>query len=902
MRADTNSELHACVYVLTTVSVLMIETDKTNPWLTTPNLIISKSNFISNAYGGVYLGGKHSGHVQIQSSVVQNSPANGLTTGFSNVKNLNLFNCSFIGNQYGIVLSSFSGNVNIENTDFSNSTSNALYIVSDGEKTVRFQNSSVIHTKGFGVYLKGDYEDASIFATNSFFGWNKATSIYSDIHYARQTTSRTQASFKNCTFSMNQGPVINIDESPKFFPWEFEDNIFTNNTQNSVIMTTKYTHSRDPPGIFVRKNKFLFNVFQEKGVIYVRGGTKELVIDANIFEGNHGRSVFVEEQSVFRAPATIQNNLFKGNNNSNGGVLEIRRMENDVLILDNVFEWNEGLNVVHLHIENYVFAPQNLTFTNNSLRNNSNAWSFGCQVEISGLKEFKVISIHHNRFDSKNFTKELCVNITANSHTSIVNMSLNFWGYDDENQIKERIYDAEDNYERALAVFIPFFGSTGELMQGSNQMFAKRYLGGRISSSVNLWSKLSPYIVISDITVLPDAELTIHPGVELQFSNGVGMLILGALFVQGNNNNPVTFSLLKRSQTEISIPVRLVGGTFPWQGHLEVLHNGNWIPVCVNQSIPFGRNNAKVICGQLGYQASSSVSYVVHSSTSVRSLAANLNCNGNEAEINECPLSFLNLSRNATRQVALDCKGGTPWGNLRFLREFRNTSYPITSKLQHLKIEHCGEKHGKKVAALEMIQNFPEMNHVSILNCTAGGAKVLFPEREVYMREMFLVNTGGYGGAMLITKRNITLEKVTSMHNTRGLSFHELDGHWVAGISYGQVFLCDAAASNVIIKDRDLYLYLFPPSVRYLNLLIQCHREVKTVGDAGFALQLLVMKNVKSITINIPNGNSIIKFSSRDIGPLSRRRLIPWNSLKVYFEGWLSSEMLLQVQRFELKG
>ena len=155
---------------------------------------------------------------------------------------------------------------------------------------------------------------------------------------------------------------------------------------------------------------------------------------------------------------------------------------------------------------------------------------------------------------------------------------------------------------------------------------------------------------------------------------------------------------------------------------------------------------------------------------------------------------------------------------------------------------------------------------------------------------------------MLITKRNITLEKVTSMHNTRGLSFHELDGHWVAGISYGQVFLCDAAASNVIIKDRDLYLYLFPPSVRYLNLLIQCHREVKTVGDAGFALQLLVMKNVKSITINIPNGNSIIKFSSRDIGPLSRRRLIPWNSLKVYFEGWLSSEMLLQVQRFELKG
>ena len=885
----------------------MIETDKTNQWLTTPNLIISKSNFISNAYGGVYLGGEHLGHVQIHSSVVQDSPANGLTTEFSNVEKLNLFNCSFIGNQYGIMLSSFSGNATIENTDFSNSTSNALYIFSNGQKTIHFLNSSVIHTEGFGIYLKGYYEDTRLFVTNSFFGWNKATSIYSEISYARNIPDRTQASFKNCTFLMNQGPVVNIDESPKFFPWEFEDNIFMNNTHNSVIMTTQYTNSRYSPGIFVRRNKFLFNVFQEKGVIYVRGGTKELIIDGNVFEGNYGRSVFVEEQSFFQAPASIQNNNFKDNINSNGGVIEIRRMENDVIILDNVFEWNKGPNVVHLHIENYLFTPKKLTFTNNSLLNNTNTWSFGCEVEISGLKEYKVISMHHNRFNSHSFPKELCVNITANSHTSIVNVSLNFWGYDDQNQIKERIYDAEDNYERALAVFIPFFGTTGELMQGSNQSdgfqtFAKRYLGGRISSSVNLWSKLSPYFVISDITVLPDAELTIHPGVELQFSNGVGMLILGALFVLGNRNNPVTFSLLKRTQTEISIPVRLAGGTFPWQGHLEVLHNGNWIPVCVSKSIPFGRNNTKVICGQLGYQAPSSVSYVVNSSSSLRSICAILNCNGNEAEISECPLSFLNLNRNATQQVALDCKGGTPWGNLRFLREFWNSSYPATSKLQHLKIEHCGEKHGKKVAAIEMIQNFPEMNHVSILNCTAGGAKVLFPEREVYMREMFLVNTGGYGGAMLITKRNFTLEKVTSMNNTRGLSFHELDGHWVEGVSYGQAFLCDPTTSNAIIKDRDLFLYVFPPLVRYLNLLLQCHMEVKTVGDAGFALQLLVMKNIRSITINNPNRESIIKFSSRDIGPLSRRRLIPWNAITVYFEGSYSSEVLLQVQRVELKG
>ena len=884
----------------------MVETDKTKEWWTSANLIISKCNFISNAYGGVFLGGEDSGHIEIQSSVVKDSPANGLTTGFSHVENLNLFNCSFIGNQVGIRLSSFSGNVNIENTNFSNSASNALYIASDGKKMVHFINSSVIHSYGFGIYLKGDYEDASLFAINSFFGWNKATSVYSDIRYARSTPHGSQASFRNCTFLMNQGPVVNIDESPKFYPWEFEDNMFMNNTQISVIVTTKYTDDHYSPGLFVRRNKFLFNFFQDKGVIYVKGGTKELSIDGNVFEGNYGRSVFVEEQSFFRAPAAIQNNVFKDNSNSNGGVLEIRRMEKDVLILGNVFKSNEGPNVVLLHSENYLGTKNNLTFVNNSLLNNSNTRSSGCEVEISGLKEYKVISIHHNIFNSQSFPKELCVNITANSHTSFVNASLNFWGYDNENQIKERIYDANDNYERTLAVFIPFLSSTGELMQGSNQTdgnetFAKRYLGGRISSSLNLWSTFSPYIVISDVTVLPDAELTIHPGVELQFGSGVGMLILGALFVLGNRDNPVTFSLLKRSQTKISIPVRLVEGTFPWKGSLEILHNGNWTPVCVNESMLFGRKTAKVICGQLGYQAPSNITYVIHSSTSVRSPGAILNCHGNETKIDECALSFHNITRNSTRQVALDCNGGTPWGNLRFAREFRNTSYPITSKLQHLKIVHCGEKHGKNAAAIEMIQNVPEMNHVSILNCTAGGVKVLFPEREVYLRDMFLVNTGGYGGEMLITERNFTLEKLTSMKNTYGLTFHELDGRWVEGVSYGQVLLCDPA-TNVIIKDRDLFLYAFPPSLRYLNLELNCHIEVKTDKDAGFALQLLVMKNVRSITIKNPYGRNILKFSSRDIAPMSRRRLIPLNAFTVHFEGSYSSEVLLHVQRFELKG
>ncbi|XP_078342687.1 protein bark beetle-like [Oculina patagonica] len=887
---------------------LIKDTGKTE--LESANLIISKSNFISNAKGGIYLGGEDSGNIEIQSSVVQDSLDNGLMTRFSTVKSLNLFNCSFIGNKVGVTLSSFSGNVNIENTKVSNTTSNALYIVSDGKKSVHLLNSSVTYSKGYGIYLYGNYEDVRFSATKTFFGWNKDTSIYSKIHYSRGTPGIAQAVFKNCTFLMNQGPVINIDTSPQFYPWEFEGNVFMNNTQSSVIMTTRYTDTRYSPGIFLRRNKFLFNFFQEKGVIYIKGGAKELIIDGNVFEGNEGRSVYVEEQSF--APCTVKNNVFKDNNNSNEGVMEIRRTEKEVLIVGNIFKSNEGLFAVLLHLEYNLgvgaeTVTKNVTFMNNTLVNNTKdtSRSLACEVNISGLMDYKTISIHYNRFNSKSFSKELCVNIFASSHATFINASLNFWGCEDESEIKERIFDAEDNYEYALAVSIPFLDSKGNVMQGANQgdsldTLLKGYLGGRISSALHLPIKYSPYKVTSDLTILPDARLTIHPGVEVQFGSGVGMLILGSLFVLGNRDHPVTFSLLRKNQTGRSILIRLKGGTFPWIGRLEVLQNGNWTPVCVNRSMPFARNNAKVVCEQLGYQAPSSIAYAFHVSTSSGQLSAMISCNGDEKEIDKCSLSFHNRSRNSSRQVVLNCSGGTPWGNLRFTREHKNTSYPIASNLQYLKIEHCGEKHGKMVAAIETIQYLPEMNHLSILNCTAGGVKVLFPEREVYLKNTSLVNTGGNGSEILITKRNVALENVTSINNKHGLNFIEPDGHWMDGLTYGQVMPC-SPETTVSVKDHDLFLYLRPPYASYSNPEVYCQMVVKTDGDAGLAVQLLVMKNMRYITIKDPNGYEILKYSARELSPLSRQRVIPWNTVKVLLGGWYSSEMILQVQRVENK-
>ena len=43
-----------------------------------------------------------------------------------------------------------------------------------------------------------------------------------------------------------------------------------------------------------------------------------------------------------------------------------------------------------------------------------------------------------------------------------------------------------------------------------------------------------PYIIRSDLTVMPGATLTIEPGVEMEFYPGVGILVLGTMHAQGN--------------------------------------------------------------------------------------------------------------------------------------------------------------------------------------------------------------------------------------------------------------------------------------------------------------------------------------------------------------------------------
>ena len=845
------------------------------------------------------------GNVNIQNSVIRNSQKSGLQTTFASVENLSLINCSLSRNTNGIKLSTFSGMVNIENTTLSNSSNNALYAPPQGQKTVYLRDSRIIYNRGYSIYVYGYRPQLSFYVINSFFEQNQDTTIY----FETWTANHENVYFRNCTFLLNHGPVINIKQTSHISHWEFVENKFMENGQPSVIRSTQYTHSRDMPEIYFMRNAFLYNLCEDKGVIDVTGGTKRLIIDGNIFDGNYGRSIFLEETSY--SPLTVKNNIFYNNNCSEKGVLEVRAMDREIVVDNNVFESNEGFFMVLLNsafsIE-FQMANKHVNFGNNTFVNNTNvpSNSLACELSISGLIDYKNFSIHYNKFNSLKFTKEVCVFIFASSYSSRLDMSLNFWGHNDANAIRKRIFDAESNYEFAWGMISPFLSDSGNILHEKNQSGnihkGDSVLGGRLKSTLRLDISHSPYKILSDLTVLPQISLIIDPGVEMQFHSGVGMLVLGSLLVNGNESHPVSFSLLKEDQSKMSIPVRLFGGTFPWHGKVELLHDRNWIPLCSNGSASSEMNNAKVVCKQLGYKKPLNTSRRLQGSMDVMPFSIMSSCHGNETDISQCSLTFRNSTYNCTHAMVFTCSGGLPWGNIRFVRDEASPFDAAVSQLQHMTINHCGMKHGKDVAALEIFQYIPKVHSVQVLNCSAGGSKLWFPEKEMLFANVSFINTGGIGVAILTTKKNFTLQRGKIINNKNGVLFGNPNGQWMDGLTYGQVMLC-TSDQVVDLRDGDFFLYFRQPFITNYNPTVKCYKLVRAGDNYGFALRLTVVKNVDYITIKDPHRNTIIHYSSRSRISLSKRWLIPWNTITIFFKGWFStSEVLIHLERVENSG
>ena len=96
--------------------------------------------------------------------------------------------------------------------------------------------------------------------------------------------------------------------------------------------------------------------------------------------------------------------------------------------------------------------------------------------------------------------------------------------------------------------------------------------------------------------------------------------------------------------------VRLVGGSGPHEGRVEVYHNGAWGTVCDDD---WDLNDATVVCRQLGYgTAVGALRRAAFGEGNGRIWYDDVRCSGHEANLTQCSHRGLRVHNCRHRQVA----------------------------------------------------------------------------------------------------------------------------------------------------------------------------------------------------------------------------------------------------------
>ena len=96
--------------------------------------------------------------------------------------------------------------------------------------------------------------------------------------------------------------------------------------------------------------------------------------------------------------------------------------------------------------------------------------------------------------------------------------------------------------------------------------------------------------------------------------------------------------------------VRLVGGSGPHEGRVEILHNGAWGTVC---DVGWDLQDATVVCRQLGYgTAVGALGRAAYGEGSGPIWYGNVDCSGSEANLAQCAHNGLGVHNCGHHQDA----------------------------------------------------------------------------------------------------------------------------------------------------------------------------------------------------------------------------------------------------------
>ncbi|XP_049867990.1 protein bark beetle isoform X2 [Pectinophora gossypiella] len=396
------------------------------------------------------------------------------------------------------------------------------------------------------------------------------------------------------------------------------------------------------------------------------------------------------------AEVNITKNIFT-DNNCKTGLVSIRGMEKKMKVDGNFIERNNGQYMVEFYMDSQseIMGLIYAVFVYNQVKNNRytaqmNRGALFRNVDptyVIGFKGIQKVKVSRNIFGLNGLQYTLLAGIKTAKIENLLDVTENWWGSADEKEIKRQIFDFDDWNNHAIASYLPYlvaesFDASVSVSFSTDIAMDVNELGGRLKHDLVIEARIAPYIVKSDITVMPNVTLTINPGVILEFAPNVGILVMGTLHAIGHSQLPIfmkpiasaanieTNRISKRDVGQYSgshhkyrrqlenlivqESIRLCSGRNcsindnmaekTNEGFLEYYNRTTlqWVPMCDNR---FTERNAQVVCRELGFDPINvffahdrRVEYHSNSLSRIWSWPEPLQCVGTEDRYEDCPI------------------------------------------------------------------------------------------------------------------------------------------------------------------------------------------------------------------------------------------------------------------------
>ncbi|GFO27981.1 class a scavenger receptor srcr domain with c-type lectin domain [Plakobranchus ocellatus] len=594
----------------------------------------------------------------------------------------------------------------------------------------------------------------------------------------------------------------------------------------------------------------------------------------------------------YYAEVNVDYNEFR-DNQCRMGLVAILGMEKKLTLNSNVMAGNDGRFAVDVDIDSHYEFYGNVNGTINLNQISGNSYTgpvppgapFSPKTFAVAVKGLQSIQGNRNIFENPDLDYEFVAGVESLTFGNPMDVRYNYWGVTDELLIRSRIFDFDDWNNYVIAEYFPYLTEPDVQSRPSTGLPDKFeldsfQLGGRVDESRILPETGRPFVVDSDLTIMPGVTLTIPAGADLQFKPNVGILVLGRLIANGLPYSRIKFRPIqpslpafprssplrsssnssfdagdtrrkRASEADVGVRLRGSGTLFRDAGFLELYNTSTrtWNLMCDSQ---FNEKTAEVVCRALGMETVNVQvrfthlydHYIFGKPMYFRKefWFNSYHCRGDENSLRQCITRYnYNLLPciYAANYTFITCgkRNLDPdlnyWGNIRFADDSYEEK-PLEadigkkrSSLTYVDIEGAGMLHGEKVGTIQTTYVTPMFQNINITACVDNGYDIIAPRRNLDIQLQNITGNLGYGINILV---------LNGESSERRSSFSPSSPSTMPYQVHGMVDMC-RLEKEIQVNTRALLSYKYGPQTRDCVKIIRA--PFKAVGLRLLQVNLL---------------------------------------------------------------